>query len=131
MDQWLAYLDSGFHSAHVPIFKPARFTAEEAVQPELVDFAKGNVAKQLEFLNRHLEGKSFLLGDSKTVLDAYMVAMTRWGRNWFDYAQEYPELHRYLVALDEDPGVAMANAIEKEEDPDAMGHCTAHVPVED
>ena len=67
----------------------------------------------------------------RTVLDAYTVAMARWGRNWFDYAEQFPELDRYLRALDEDPGVAMAKSIEKEEEPDAIGHCTGHVPFEE
>ncbi len=125
---WLSYLASGFHVAHYPIFKAARFHSDEAVHPALVARAKERVLEELRFVDRELDGREYILDSGRSVLDAYLPAMARWGRRFFDYAQEVPDLDRYLLALDEDPGMQRSKAIESGELDAPSGAFTRHVP---
>ena len=128
LDQWLAYLDSGFHAAHFPLFKPSRFLEDEAHHEALRETAKTRVGEHLGFLDRHLAGKRWALGSARTVVDAYLAAMARWGRRFHDYESRFPELDRYLKTLDDDPGVASAKSIESAETPAPRGEHFEHVP---
>ncbi len=127
LDQWLAYLDSGFHAAHFPFFKPGRFLADETQHDALRETSKQRVQEHLARLDKHLVGRYTVLGPRRTVVDAYMAAMVRWGRKFCDYAKDYPDLDRYLVALDQDPGVARAKHIESFGTPPPKDGLAEHV----
>lgn len=111
-NQWMSYLDSGFHVAHYPLFKASKFAEDESLHPMLGEVAKKRVAEHLGFVNTHLEELDFFLLGHRTALDAYFTAIGRWARRWFDYADQFPAVDRFLLAMDEDEGVRRAKAIE-------------------
>lgn len=129
-DRWLAYLDSGFHVAHYPIFKPQLFLDDEAHHGALREKAERKVSEHLERLNGQLTGRAFALGERRTMVDAYLASMARWGRRFFDYPNAFPELHRYLEDLDGDPGVARAKQIEGWAEPPPRDGLVEHVPFD-
>ncbi len=112
LNQWLSYLDSGFHVAHYPIFKTGKYAPDEKLHPVLVETAKERVAEHLKFVNTHLEELNHFLLGRRTILDAYFVAIGRWARRWFDYADRFPAVDRFLVRMDRDNGIRRAKAIE-------------------
>jgi glutathione S-transferase len=132
LNQWLSWLDSGYHVSHYPIFKAERFLDDPASHAALGDKAKQRVAQHLRFLDTHLAGKDFFMLGKRTVLDAYFVAIGRWSRRFHDYPSLCPNVDRYLLRMDQDPGVAMAKAIEAgEATPLPQGHCRGHVGLLD
>ncbi|MBV8523175.1 MAG: glutathione S-transferase C-terminal domain-containing protein, partial [Acetobacteraceae bacterium] len=66
--------------AFFPIFMPGRYTgskdpaALEALRQAAYDLAH----KRLDLLDAHLDGREHILGDHRTVLDAYALPMLRW-----------------------------------------------------
>lgn len=61
-----------------------------------------NVVSQLGFVNKHLEGKKYLVGDSLTIADIYFVALfERFFTFAFSKAQreQLPNLTTYMTTL--------------------------------
>lgn len=73
LQQWLSFVATELHKAVFAVmFSPA--TPAEAKA-----YALANVLpSRLEFLNRSLEGREFLVGDTFTVADAYLVTVLTW-----------------------------------------------------
>lgn len=111
-NQWMSYLDSGYHVAHYPTFKGSKHAEDSSLHSMLAETAKPHVAEHLGFVNTHLEELDHFLLGKRTILDAYFVAIGRWARNWFDDADRFPAVDRFLLAMDEDEGVRRAKAIE-------------------
>ena len=130
LHQWLSYLSTTFHTTHYPIFKPQRYTSDPSQHEALAAMARTRVLGELRYLDRSLAGRSYALDSGRSVVDAYIAAMARWGRRYFDYAQEVPEVDRYLTGLDEDPALRRAKAIESGEIEGPDGAFEGHVAFE-
>ena len=61
-----------------------------------------------EYLDRHLNGKEFLVGNRLTISDAYAFAMVRWGNSLPNGLTSYPNLARFYHHWCEDIGVKHA-----------------------
>ena len=73
VQEWLNFITSEIHKSFSPLFNPtASADSKEA--------AKANLGKRFEFIAKHLEGKSYLMGDKFTVPDAYLFTVANWGQ---------------------------------------------------
>lgn len=81
--RWSFFMTSDMHASFWPIFLPERFTVQtdEAAQAAVTEAGQKLVAKQLGILNNHLEGRSWLVGDQRSIVDAYAFPMIRWAIN--------------------------------------------------
>ncbi len=73
LQEWLNFITSELHKGFSPLFNPA--IPEEAkaqFRTKLLD--------RLQWVDSQLEGRSYLMGDSFTVADAYLFTVTGWGR---------------------------------------------------
>ena len=61
-----------------------------------------------EYLNRHLNGKEFVVGNRLTIADAYAFAMIHWGNSLPNGLTHYPNLDRFYHHWYEDIGVKQA-----------------------
>ncbi|MFO1330301.1 MAG: glutathione transferase GstA [Rubrivivax sp.] len=68
---WLTFIGTEVHKGFSPLFNPA--TPEE-----YKTIAKERLAGRLKWVNEQLEGKTFLMGDTFTVADAYLFTVTNW-----------------------------------------------------
>ncbi|MGL5879527.1 MAG: glutathione binding-like protein, partial [Xenococcaceae cyanobacterium] len=67
-------------------------------------------------LDRHLQGKDYVVGNRRTIADAYAFAMIRWGNSLPNGLTNYPNLDcealpagdRFYRHLREDEGVGRA-----------------------
>jgi glutathione S-transferase len=90
LDRWSHFLTGDLHPAFFPLFAPQRYTtardkdALEAVQAA----AKDLVEKKLDLIDRHLAAKDHVLGDRRTLLDAYVLPMFRWARSMLPHGLE-------------------------------------------
>jgi glutathione S-transferase len=129
--QWLAYLASGFHAAFWPYFMPKRYTTDEAHYGSVKAAALLAIRRELTLVDAHLAGRDCLLGDRRTVLDAYLQAMDRWANPIVDMANEFPNVWRHQKRFAGDPAVRFANAVEKSPDAASTSStCLGHVPLE-
>ena len=73
VQEWLNFITSEIHKSFSPLFNPAASAdAKEA--------AKANLGKRFGFINQHLDGKSYLMGDTFMVPDAYLFTVANWGQ---------------------------------------------------
>ena len=67
---WNAYINSEMHKTFSPLFAP---------EPDSVkDAARHSLAKKFAFVDSGLAGRSYLMGETFTVADAYLYVMTSW-----------------------------------------------------
>jgi glutathione S-transferase len=73
VQEWLNFVASELHKVYAPIFRPTTPDAYKAISKE-------NLAKRMEWLNKQLAGKQYLMGDKFTVADAYLFTVLRWSQ---------------------------------------------------
>lgn len=80
--RWSAFLTSDVHASFWPIFMPFRYTSDksEAAKQAVVEAGHQLVARQFGLLNRHLEGRDYILDGGRSVIDAYSFPMIRWAK---------------------------------------------------
>ena len=69
LQEMLGYINSEIHKSYSPLFNPK--TPEETRQ-ERLEYLR----KRYTFVEHALDGKQFLFGDTFTVADAYLFAVT-------------------------------------------------------
>jgi glutathione S-transferase len=74
LQEWLNYLSSELHKMYSPLFNPAT----PADQQQAI---KSAIGTKLELVNRNLEGKQFLMGDTFTVADGYLFTILSWSKH--------------------------------------------------
>ena len=71
VQEWLNYITSEVHKTFSPLFNPA---ADDNVKA----YAKLNIEKRFEWLNKQLAGKQYLTGNQFTIADAYLYVVANW-----------------------------------------------------
>jgi glutathione S-transferase len=81
IDRWSSFLTGDLHPAFGVLFAANRFTTQtdEAALAAMRAAAVNNVKKRFALLDAHLKGRIFFVGDKKSILDAYVFPMQRWG----------------------------------------------------
>ncbi|MEX1235713.1 MAG: glutathione S-transferase family protein [Roseovarius sp.] len=106
--RWSAFLTSDLHASFWPIFVPNRYTTDKSDAARKAVAAAGHklAAKQLGVLNRHLEGREYIMDGGRSVIDAYAFPMIRWGANLLPGGlQEFPDVQALHDRLAADPAV--------------------------
>jgi glutathione S-transferase len=70
VQEWLGYINSEMHKTFSLLFS----NDPEVVKAE----ARAKLAKLFGYVDAHLAGKSYLMGEHFTVADAYLYVMTSW-----------------------------------------------------
>ena len=115
MNQWFSYLGSGFHISFFPFFVPFRFTNIPEQEENIKQAALQQIRHQYKYLDNHFSKSQYILGDTKYVIDTYLLAMARWGENLFDISQEFPHVYRHISEMRQDTRVKISLAIENGE----------------
>lgn len=79
IQSWIGYLNSEVHAGtYRPANRPERYAESESGKAEVK--AKGLAALKVAFahVDRHLEGKDYLVGNRFTIADAYLGVFVRW-----------------------------------------------------
>lgn len=132
LNQMLAYLNTTFFGAFSPLWHIFEHEIEPAAKAVLRGYGAGKVAKAHDELETLLGDGPWLLGERKTLADAYFAAIARWTKyhDVIDRA-DYPGLQRLLETLEADPAVIFAHAIEAGEAPKGAGGFRGHVRLEE
>jgi glutathione S-transferase len=101
VQEWLNFITSEVHKSFTPLFKP---NTPDAYKP----IAKENLAARFAYIDKHLAGKQYLMGDQFTVADAYLFTVLRWSVfHQIDLAQ-YQNISAYMGRVAERPKVEQA-----------------------
>ena len=74
LSEWLNFITSELHKNFSPLFRP---TTPEDYKP----IARENLAGRFSYVDKKLAGRSYLMGDTFTVADAYLFVMTNWANS--------------------------------------------------
>lgn len=131
LNQMLAYLNTSLFNAYVPFWYAVEHGIEGAEKKVLTDFGRARVQKVHADLSAMLGEKPYLLGEHRTLADAYFIGIARWN----EYHQvvdrrDYPNLQRLYDKLEADPAVIFAHAIERQEPARGGGGFSGEVALE-
>jgi len=99
--EWLAFISSEIHKNFSPLFRDD--TPEETKQ-----YVRKVLSARLDYLQRALGNRPFLMGEQFTVADAYLFTVLGWtGHLNFDLGK-WPQVQRYMDRVGARPQVAEA-----------------------
>lgn len=103
----LAFLTGDFHPAFWPFFSPQRYTTRE--DEASLDAVRAATHARIDRVMTHLDG---LIGAGehvhagrRTIADAYAFVMVRWTERLPKTWQAYPNVARFMNAMNADPAV--------------------------
>ena len=134
LNSTLSFLHTEMHGAFSPAWAAFKLAEDAAKEKEILrSLAREQAAKAYAHLEHILADRPWLAGDVRTVADAYLVGVARWGEDLrlFDLKREYPRLHAYLQKLEADKAVIFAHAIEDEKPATSSGGFLGHVTLAD
>ena len=108
--EMMSYLSSEVHVAFKPHFMPQRFLDDPEQFTALRAHAWSVLGPMFENLDATLGRQPFLLGDHRTVADAYLYVLLRWVEEGPTGIAPYPALSRYRAERETDAGVLLALA---------------------
>lgn len=85
--EWLSFINSEIHKSFSPLF---RAEAHEAVK----EYARANLSRRLDYAERALGSKPYLMGEQFTVADAYLYVVLGWGAHVNVDIGRWPQLKR-------------------------------------
>ena len=106
--RWSAFFTSDVHASFWPVFMPDRYStdATEKARRAVVEAGHKLVAKQFGILDRHLDGREFILDGGRSIIDAYSFPMIRWAIKLLPGGlTEYPNVQALHDRIKADPAV--------------------------
>lgn len=102
LKEWLHFVATELHKGFGPVNNPK-------INDEAKEFFKNRLLSRFEFLNRSLEGRKYLVGDSFTVADGYAYYTLRNLRKLdASVIDKAPDLKAYFERIGERPAVRAA-----------------------
>jgi glutathione S-transferase len=90
--RWLLWLSNTVQMTQMRHFYPERFGTEGVREA-----ADRDLAEHYDLIDRHLDGREWLVGGGRTVADLFLFMLTRWGRNLEPAAWERPNLRAHWL----------------------------------
>lgn len=98
---WLSIVSSEFHRQYSPLFN-------KEMPEEAKVFFRKKLNGRYAWLDGQLAGKSFLMGETFTVADAYLFTVTNWSRHVGVDTQSRPNVTAYMARVAARPAVQAA-----------------------
>jgi len=92
LQEWLSYIATELHKSFGPLFVPAMPT-------EAKDLFKGWLRHRLTWVDSQLAGKSFLMGETFTVADAYLYTVVNWTKHVGIATDDLPDLLAFVARV--------------------------------
>lgn len=118
MMRWVQFLTSDLHGSFWAVFGPHNFTVDtsDSAKANVAEAAEKRVRKHLAVLERHLDGRDWILGEGKgqkSIIDAYAFPMSNWAEwklsNGLD---DFPNVKAFQTRMNQDEGVKRVLAVE-------------------
>lgn len=109
--RWAAFFTGDMHPAFWPVFMPGRYTTDES-ETSLAAVKQAGlklVRTKLELLEAQLNGKTWIVGDKRTLVDAYATPMLNWAKAMLpEGLGDYPAVQAHRRRMLADPAVQRA-----------------------
>jgi glutathione S-transferase len=132
LNRMLAFLNTTFFNSFASLWHVLEHEVDEAVKAALTEYGRGRVVRAHEELERMLGDKPWLLGEHRTLADAYFVGIARWTKyHAVVDRRDYPNLQRLYDKLQADPAVVFAHAIEQQQPARSSGGFVGEVALDE
>ncbi len=101
VQQWLAFISSELHKSFGAFFKPGSTDEAKAAMRE-------HLAKRFGYVDRELEGKSYLTGEVFTAADAYLWTILGWTKFANIDLSPYANIQKFMGTVAARPAVQQA-----------------------
>jgi glutathione S-transferase len=88
LQEWLNFITSELHKQFSPLFN-------KAAAPEWKAGVMANIRKRFDWLNKQLDGKTYLMGEQFTVADGYLFTILNWARHVGLDLADWPAIKTY------------------------------------
>lgn len=112
----MAFLSSSVHIAFAQVWRPRRFTLDEAVHPQIIAGGRDRILRYYAEIDGRLARSEWLAGDSMTLADPYALVFFRWGNRIGLDMSSYPHWTAHSRRMLDRPAVQRALAREGLED---------------
>ena len=111
-NEWMSLLASAVHVTFISFFRPDRYTSDEAARAALKVDGQERFFDLLRYVDGRLPDRGFVLGESYSLVDAYLTVFFLWARRFELPVQELPRYARLAAAVL--PRPAVRRALEQE-----------------
>lgn len=105
LQEWLSFINSEVHKAFSPLF------SAEATE-DTKTYARNYVTNRLNYLEKALGDRKYLMGEQFTVADAYLFVVLGWGVHVGVDIGQWPKLKNYVDRIRARPHVIEAMTAE-------------------
>jgi glutathione S-transferase len=99
--EWLAFISSEIHKNLSPLFR-------DDAPEETKQYVRKVLSNRLDYLNRAIGNRPFLMGEQFTIADAYLFTVLSWSRYLNFDLGKWPQLQRYIERVGARPQVTEA-----------------------
>jgi glutathione S-transferase len=92
----LSFINSEVHKQFSPLFR-------QDAPEETKEYARKNLGIRLDYLQRTIGPKTFVMGEQYTVADPYLFTVLSWGAHVNVDLGRWPELKRYVERIGQRP----------------------------
>ncbi len=101
LQEWLNFITSELHKGFSPLFKPN-------TPDEYKRISRDNLSNRIEWLDKQLDGKDYLMGKTFSVADAYAFTVLSWTKPLQFDLSRWPNVTAYLARVGARPKVQEA-----------------------
>ena len=101
LQEWLNFITSELHKGFSPLFKPN-------TPDEYKRISRENLGSRIEWLDKQLDGKDYLMGKTFSVADAYAFTVLSWTKPLQFDLSRWPNVTAYLARVGARPKVQEA-----------------------
>jgi glutathione S-transferase len=99
--EWLSFINGELHKNFGPLFK------QDVPQP-MKDYVRPHLEARIDYVERALGERSFVMGEQYTVADPYLFTVLNWSPLVNIDLGRRPQLQRYVERIRERPNVQAA-----------------------
>lgn len=96
--EWVNFVATELHKSFSPLFNPK---AGEETRSAFVDL----IGRRFDIVERRLDGRSFLTGETFTIADAYLFVVSGWAEMMNISLDRWPNIRRFRERVAERPAV--------------------------
>jgi len=105
LQEYMNFIATELHKGFSPLWSPERYVTDPNAQTEFVTNVKKNLDERLEIFNTWLNGKTYLMGNTFTIADAYAFTIISWSKLVDVKIDRFSNIPGYLSRVAERPAV--------------------------
>ena len=110
--RWLAFIGGTLHPYFWPHFVPFRFTTDKDGHDAVREASHILIDKAFRHIDDHLAKNRFMLGDERSVVDAFLYPMASWGYGLPKPTSNYENIDRLITELVSDKAVRKVHELQ-------------------